>query len=128
MENINVDKSHLIEILRKNRDHHREIFLEAQVKYRELVIEELDTMLKDARDGKKIRRAVSLVEPQDHTKDYERVIGMLELSTDTIISLAEHDYQRFVLDNWAWKEQFLYANSSYSATASADYISLHGED
>ena len=61
MNAINVKKSELLAVLRQNRAQHRKIFLEAQTGYRQQVIDELDSMLRDARDGKKIRRSVTLI-------------------------------------------------------------------
>jgi hypothetical protein len=73
-----------------NRDSHRHLFLKAQEGYRKLVIEELDRMLADAKAGRPIRRSISLTEPSDHTKDYDRVIAMLEMSVDdTVIEFCE---------------------------------------
>lgn len=127
MDKINVNKEQLIDKLKENRAKHRGIFLEATDAYRKMAIAELDKSLELAKAGKKIRRSIDLMEPSDHTKDYDRAIGMLEMSQDTDIQLSERDYNSYVLDDWAWRQQFLYSNSSYSATASADYIELMGE-
>lgn len=116
MNIIKVDKQQLIAILVNNRAKHEAIFLEAQAEYREKVIAELDQMLADARDGKKIRRSVTLVEPMNQTKDYDRVIGMLGLSIEPTVELAEHEYAQYVLDDWDWKSRFVASNMSYSTT------------
>ena len=42
MKEIKVPKTELLKILNKNRAEHRDIFLKAQEKYREVVIKELD--------------------------------------------------------------------------------------
>lgn len=117
MEAIYVDKTKLLETVRDNRAKHRQIFLEAQEGYRKAAIRELEVMLADAREGRVIRRSVRLLEPVDQTKDYDRVIRMLEMSEDDHIKLEEADFAQYVLDDWHWKRQFLHANSSYSATA-----------
>jgi len=92
---VTVKKSELLEAMKKNREAHRATFLEAQIGYREDVIKELDSMLAEARDGKKIRRSVALVEPKDHTSDYDRVILMLT-------------------DDWGWKHEFINTASNYT--------------
>lgn len=117
MEAINVKKTELLETVRANRAKHRQIFLEAQEGYRKAAIRELETMLDDAREGRVIRRSVRLLEPVDQTKDYDRVIRMLEMSQDDFIQLEEGDFAQYVLDDWHWKRQFLHANSAYSVTA-----------
>ena len=95
---VTVKKDELLEAIRKNRDGHRTEFERAQAGYRTAVIEELDRMLRDAREGRRIRRAIELVEPQDHTKDYDRVVRMLEMSTATEIVITEKRRGRFYLD------------------------------
>lgn len=81
------------------------------------MIEELDRMLKDAKDGKQIRRAVIMPEPQDHTPDYDRVIAMLEMSVDTVIELDADSFDNYVMDNWAWRANALATNTMYAAKA-----------
>ena len=117
MDSIKVKKEELLAKLKENKDTHRKIFLEAQEGYRTLVIEQLETMLSDARGGKKINRHLSLSEPTDQTRDYDRVIRMLEMSQDDVVELSEHDFAQYVLDDWSWKRNFLVSNSVYSATA-----------
>jgi hypothetical protein len=73
MNDVKVKREELPSKARANRDAHRSLFLLAQEGYRKLVIEELDKMLSDARAGLPIKRSVSLTEPSDHTKDYDRI-------------------------------------------------------
>jgi len=114
MTGITAKKSDLLKELKKNRSAHRKLFLDAQQGYRTDVIKELDMMLKEARDGKTIRRSVSLVEPQDHTKDYDRIIRMLEMSTKSTIFISEQEFCQYVQDDWGWKAQFISQTSNYS--------------
>jgi len=74
-------------------------------------------MLKDARNGKMIRRRITLPEPQDHTNDYDRVITMLEMSVDSVIELDDVAFDQYVMDNWSWKGDALATNSMYAAKA-----------
>ena len=60
-------------------------------------------MLADAKDGKPIRRAISLPEPADHTADYDRVISMLEMSADDFVQISAEQFDQHVLDNWRWR-------------------------
>lgn len=119
MENIRVKKSELLDILRKNRAEHRQIFEEAVEGYRHEVIKQLSQRLDDARNGKKIDISIRLNQPQDQTKDYDRVIGMLEMTVDDIIELDELSYQQYVMDDWNWSHNFLHTNSAYSVTATS---------
>ena len=116
MHAVTVNKDQLLGVLRENRDKHRSIFIEAQQGYREAVIHELDSMLADAKAGKKIQRAITLREPVDQTADYDRVIRMMEMSVDTEIDLEEHEFNMYVLDEWSWKQNFTASNYAYSTT------------
>lgn len=115
MDSITVKKDELLAKMKTNRDNHRGVFEKAQEVYRAQIIKELDQMLDDAKQGRKIKRMVMLPEPEDHTSDYDRVIAMLEMSVDDEIDLAEHDFQQYVLDHWAWERSFASNTSSYLA-------------
>jgi hypothetical protein len=82
MNTVKVKREELLTKVRTNREAHQSLFLKAQEGYRKLVIEELDKMLADAKAGLPIRRSVTLTEPSNHTKDYDRVITMLEMSVE----------------------------------------------
>ncbi len=113
MNTVKVKKDELLEKIKANRNTHTDVFERALVKYRELAIKELDAMLVEARQGKRIRRTVSLVEPVNHTTDYDRVIGMLEMHIEAEIELSAAEYQMYVDDDWGWKGQFTATNSRY---------------
>lgn len=114
MHEVKVKRLELLAIVKKNMKAHRDLFLKAQTGYRQAVIEELDAMLKEAREGKKIRRAIALPEPQDHTEDYNRVIKMLEMSVDKTIDLDSSSFDNYVRDQWNWKALADFTNMSYT--------------
>lgn len=116
MEAINVKRDELLTVLKANRENHRKIFLEAQEGYRAMAITELDSWLAEAKAGKRIRRALTLIEPVDQTKEYDRAVRMLEMSVDERVLLSEHDFQCYVMDEWHWKQQFNSSNIGYSKT------------
>lgn len=117
MRTVKVKRLDLLDRIAKNRTAHRDLFLKAQEGYRADVIEELDRMLKDARDGKIIRRSIDLAEPQDHTADYDRVIDMLTMSQDAIIEIGAVEFDQYVRDNWAWTAFANATNTMYAAKA-----------
>lgn len=114
MAGVTVRTADLLEVLKKNREGHREIFLDAQKGYREDIIKELDQMLADARAGKSLRRSVSLVEPKDHTKDYDRIIRMLEMCTKDEVFISDSEFMQYVQDDWGWKSDFVGTVSNYT--------------
>jgi hypothetical protein len=113
MNTIRVNKAELLGKIKANRATHTDIFERALVKYRELVIVELDKMLAEAKAGRRILRAVNLVEPVNHTRDYDRAIAMLEMSVDKEVKLTASEYAQYVDDDWGWKGQFRTSNSRY---------------
>ena len=114
MSGVTVKKEELLSALKKNREAHRTLFLEAQEGYREAAIKELDAMLKEARDNKPIRRSVTLIEPHDHTRDYDRAIRMLSMSVSETIFVSESEFAQYVEDDWGWKEAFVGTAMGYS--------------
>lgn len=117
MHSVKVERMQLLTAIQGNRDAHRDLFIKAQKGYREMMIEELDRMLKDAKEGLPIRRAVALVEPQDHTEDYDRVIRMLEMSVDKEIEIDASSFDQYVRDRWSWKQFADSTNTLYAARA-----------
>ena len=115
MELIKVKRDELLAKIEVNRTNHRQVFEDGQEVYREQMIKELDAMLADAKSGKKIRRAVSMPEPEDHTSDYDRVIRMLQMSIDDAIELDESDFARYVMDQWGWNASFAATTAAYAA-------------
>src|SRR5215831_2746654 len=114
MNTVKVRREELLTKVRTNREAHQSLFLKAQHGYRKLVIEELDKMLADAKAGLPIRRSVTLTEPSNHIKDYDRVVTMLEMSVDDTVTLDAHDFDRYVMDNWDWSRFALATNTAYA--------------
>lgn len=114
MKTVKVSKGELLDALKKNREDHRAVFLEAQTNYRVRVIEELDKALEEARSGRQYRTNLHLPPPIDMTKEYDRVMAMLGMSVDDVIELSDGEFRQFVLDDWSWRQQFITANSTYA--------------
>ena len=121
--NISVRREELIEKVKKNRDEHEKIFLEAVEGYREEALKRLNEYIDEIRDGKVIRNYWQMPTPENHLEEYDRVIGLLEMGVEDVVKMSDVEYQSYVLDNWQWKKAFLMSNSYYSQTARA----LQGE-
>ena len=117
MENVKVNKGDIVVVLKKNRDEHRTIFLSAVEGYRKRAIEILEENIAIIKKGKLERLYVTLPVPEDHTKDYDRAIKMLEMSVDLEIELSEKDFKQYVLDDWSWQQDFLASNTAYTVMA-----------
>ena len=113
VEKVTVRKSELLQALQANRDNHRGEFLKAQEGWKAVIMEELERRLSDARDGKRIQSSFSFPEPQDRTRDYERVIKMVEMEIAETITIPEADFSRYVMDDWEWKANWTASNIGY---------------
>lgn len=126
MKQVRVDKAKLLAILKKNRDEHRGIFLEAQKQFRVVAIKALDAQLKAARNGKpfELVRLSALAAPEDHTADYDRSIQMLEMSVDKEIVVDEREFQNYVQDIWQWSRDWAVSNMRYVSKNTRGYGKL----
>ena len=111
------DKQELVEIVQKNRDQHRAIFEEAVEGYRKQAVEQLEAHIVRIKRGELMHVAVSLYRPEDHTRDYDRLLKMLHMTRQAEIELSEGQFAEYVLDDWSWKRQFLTSNRMYSPLA-----------
>jgi hypothetical protein len=116
MNTVKVKRDELLAKLEVNRSNHRQLFLDAQEGYRQMVIQELDKSLNDAREGRAIRTHIAMQAPQDHTDDYDNVVAMLGMSVDEVIELDAHDFQCYVMDKWTWAAAANLLNSTYAGT------------
>jgi len=102
MHSINVNKDELLTILKENRSQHQHLYVEAVNGFHEEVRERLEEALRLASSDEKYITNLDLTSPQSHIKDYDRVIGMLELATETEIELNNNEYDQYVNDEWHW--------------------------
>ncbi|SRR6266581_835277 len=114
---VTVHKIELLDKMRDNRDTHRAKFLEAQSKYRERVIEELDKRLAEARNGGRINLGFALPEPVDYTDDYDQAIEMFTWHEGDSVVLDQEQFKQYVLDQWGWGRLFAANTLSYTQGA-----------
>lgn len=116
MEVIKVNKPNLMKAIKENRDLHRKMASEAREGYRQKVIEWFEKTLEKIRNEGPVPRSVPFDLPEDHTKDYDRVLGMLTMSMDDRIELTEGEFARYVMDDWTWKAAFIEISKAYGYT------------
>jgi hypothetical protein len=115
MELITVDKKTLIETITRNREEHREMFLKAQKRFRKAVIKALDERLEQARAGKQVELLIRLPEPVDYTYSYDTALAMLDWEVEDTVQLSQHDFERYVQNDWEWKQHWAANTGSYLA-------------
>lgn len=114
MKTVKVNRLQLLEKVKANRTTHRTTFEEALDGYREQAIKELEASLAEAKAGKRIRRGLELVEPMDMTREYDRVITMLEMSVEEELEVTQQEVMQYVMDDWNWKHQFEAVSAAYT--------------
>ena len=115
MKPINMDKDTLLKILRENRSKHRTVFEDALEGYAAHAEKILKEHLAALRKGQTPDIRIILDRPEDHTKDYDRVIGMLTYHLGTTFELDEQSFKQYVDDDWAWKRQWIDTGNQYAA-------------
>jgi hypothetical protein len=118
MNEVKIQKEKLLAIVKQNRTEHRDIFIAAQDKYRDLVIQCLDEQLASARKKERVKlnMLVSITQPEDHTVEYDRAIRMLELTEDTVIVLDKKSFTNLVQDQWDWSHSWAASNMRYTSS------------
>lgn len=114
MKTVKIRKAELKAIVAKNATKHQTELKEAWDGYTKTCIEAFEGLLARFKNGEKVTD-IYLHErpPEDHTKDYDRVLKMIDMSVDTEIELDQNDFSRYVLDEWEWKEMWAVSNSKY---------------
>ena len=129
-QSVNVKRSELLEILKKNREQHKLDYAEAVEGYRGAKIKALEDALEKVKTEEKPEKTslnVSLNKPITYVSEYTEVIDMLEMSVDEIINLDSDSFQAYIKDNWSWKRSFMASNSTYMASGKFSGA-LHDED
>jgi hypothetical protein len=124
VQKITVNKDELLAKLEENRNDHRRIFEEALEGFAQQAERELSARIDDLRNG--IRRDIVIRKPvpTDHTADYNRAIAMIKMSLGDTITLEEHDFAQYVMDDWGWQGQFL-SNTYGSSTAQGKFSNVY---
>jgi hypothetical protein len=129
----NVDE--VLLALKTNLAEHKEMVAEAKAGYRQKCLDALHKAEQDIHErlaiahlnavGTKIDISpitFRIAPPEDHSKEFETVIKMLELhrnAGEKTITLKAADVQRFVLNDWSWMDSFLVSNAGYSPKSMA---------
>lgn len=113
MQTVKVSKDWLKQIVAKNRIGHRKQFERAFEGYCTECIRVLNDNLDAFSKGKRTRLLWNEVPPEDHTKEYDRILSMLDASVDQTIILTNVEYAQYALDDWQWRERWTTSNAKY---------------
>lgn len=113
MNDIKVEKTRLLDALRANRDGHAAQYAKAKEGYLRTTKAKLNGLIERVAAGEVIGQQWIDPAPEDHTKDYDVVISMMEWSIGDEVVLTQSQFRQYVQDDWGWKEQWMTSNSVY---------------
>jgi hypothetical protein len=111
-----VTKDKLLDVIRSNREKHIREYEDSVRDYKvvaleaiEQAMERLKRTVNELKEGECVALnhvTFNLRVPENHQTDYDQVIKMLEMSEDTIFTIRADEFAKYVMDDWAWKEEF----------------------
>jgi uncharacterized protein YbcC (UPF0753/DUF2309 family) len=117
---IKVDKRKLLSTLKENLEKHKKQYTESVEAWKKKAAEEVAKLPERILKGevKHIRNVISEYDdrPTSYAPSYEAVIRMLEYCADEVIELESTDFERYVADNWEWKQSFVANSAKYGSS------------
>ena len=114
MNKVTVKKTELLEKLKANLVLHKQEFDDTHRGYLKQAQEAYDAALTLLIEEDKVTQYFDLDAPTSHAEEYKRAIAMLEMDIDEEVELTEGEFDRYVLDNWRWKNDFKMSNTKYA--------------
>ena len=114
MKQITVKKEILMAKLQENLKKHVEDYKEAMNGYKEQALKVLNEQLECIKNGELLDIGkLNFQTPRSYEKEYKKAIGMLEMSEETIITITAEEYDSYILDEWSWKDEWIFRNTQY---------------
>lgn len=123
MRDVKVKTSVLLEKVLVNREKHIAEYEDSVIGYKEAAVAAIEkgmTNLKrqveELESGETMHLGAvtfNLQVPENHEKDYDQVIAMLEMSVEDEITIKSDEFACYVMDDWDWKDQFKNVSAMY---------------
>jgi hypothetical protein len=114
MKQVHISKGKLLEAIKNNREIHRREYEEAIEGWQVRVIDELRLALDKALGGEEYNIWFNLPKPDNHLDEYDAVIDQIEWHEADTIDLDIIDFNKYIRDDWGWKEDFLHQTAMYA--------------
>jgi len=114
---IKANVKELILHLERNRDDHAADYEKAVTVYRVELKEAIANLARNAESESFLGHQYSILlsKPELKAKEYNKHIGMLEMSVEETITIDSNEYDCIVNDNWHWIGSAKLTNSLYSS-------------
>lgn len=111
MREVKVKRTELLEKVSANKVNHIKEYDEARIDYCKASMQEHKIRMMElekfiGNDSPIDQFCSQLQVPQNHAKDYDQVIQMLEMSIDDVITIRSDEFACYVMDDWDWRSEF----------------------
>lgn len=114
MQTVNVNREELLKVVKANSIQHQKDYAVMIVEYKRELLMAMDALKEKTLEiDSGFSTVIDLTEPQNNSKEYDKVLSKLEMSVDEIIVLDDREYEQYVLDNWSWSSRFNLSKTSY---------------
>lgn len=127
MNSIIMNVSKVLETVKENRKTHKEDFIlalngykiKSEEKFRKYTKQFKQNLLDFDIEPKNLQVSLGSfnlpIFPENHLAEYDRVIKMLEMTTQKEIELDHKEFSNYIMDNWDWKNSFKTIVSGYAS-------------
>jgi len=123
MRSVKVKRTELLQKIKINKEKHVKEYQETVANYILEAMKQIDEQIEklvsrkaeiDAEETLELPHvSFRLPMPQNHEKDYEQVIQMLQMSVDEELEIKADEFACYVMDDWDWKQDFLAVSANY---------------
>lgn len=113
-----VDKEQLLETLKSNREKHEQDYKTAHKIWEGDVLKRLSQVRREAGKGdfSHVQFPLnSLPEPRSYLDEYDTAIARVEWEVMSTIELDQHEFGKYVLDQWSFSHDFIGTTSLYNS-------------
>lgn len=142
-----VEKNQLLEIVKRNKEKHDIIYDAAVSGYNVAIHNYLDKVKSEGerianlafeyakednfaprfeKTGLYLYDCLVPSAPKNYSHEYNKTLKKLELSTAKEITLNDGDFEKYVLNNWAWKDEFVGSTFGYATGYAGGAVLLSG--
>tara|TARA_Y100000034_G_C6909175_1_gene423051 strand:+ start:199 stop:585 length:387 start_codon:yes stop_codon:yes gene_type:complete len=118
MEKVTVPVEDVLKALKENYERHQQEYDAAYKGYQKqaeiLLNERLEEISASSSESDQVNLVFDLCPPEDHRDDYERAIGMLEMTTEEETRITATQYAAFIQDKWSWQQNWKHSNRAYT--------------
>lgn len=114
MNEVTVQKTELLSVILKNKEEHLKEYKAMMIEFKKSLLLNLQDLIEiNSTREKGFLKRITESEPENHEEDYNKIISMLQMSINDEIVLDNREYDKYVLNNWSWKESFEFSKTSY---------------